>query len=162
MHIRPFFTLQGGRVMLRVYLDNCCYNRPFDSQKNAVIVRETQAKLFIQSLIRYNSAELVYSAVSLREIADSPFERNSRAILDFIEENARYYVASDRIRAAGSLIREITRTGVKQKDAAHVACAILAGCHYLLSTDRRLLKYVDSRIKLVNPIDFVRIWEERQ
>ena len=68
--------------MLRIYLDNCCYNRPFDNQKDSAIQEETQAKLFIQSLVKYRALELVYSAISVQEIADSPFEENSRSILN--------------------------------------------------------------------------------
>ena len=44
---------------------------------------------------------------------------------------------------------------MKYKDAYHVASAIIAGCDYLISTDKRLLKYKNDKIKLVNPIEFV-------
>jgi predicted nucleic acid-binding protein len=145
--------------MLKIYLDNCCYNRPFDNQKDAAIAREAQAKLFIQSLVRYHAVELAYSLISLQEIADSPFEENSRAIADFIEAHALHYVGGDSARAAIPLTREIMLTGIKLKDAAHVACAIVAQCDYFLTTDKRLLKYADKRIKLANPVEFVRIWE---
>ena len=35
-------------MKLRVYLDNCCFNRPFDNQLQPRIRFETQAKLHIQ------------------------------------------------------------------------------------------------------------------
>ena len=41
----------------------------------------------------------------------------------------------------------------------HVACAIYAGCDYFLSTDKRLLKYTSDKIKIMNPIDFIREME---
>ena len=50
---------------------------------------------------------------------------------------------------------QVMETGVKPMDAYHVACAIHAGCDYLVTTDKRLLKYGDESIKLVNPVDFV-------
>lgn len=34
---------------MRVYLDNCSFNRPFDEQKQIKIQLETEAKLDIQS-----------------------------------------------------------------------------------------------------------------
>ena len=37
---------------VRVYLDNCAYNRPYDSQTQMRIELETQAKLRIQRLIK--------------------------------------------------------------------------------------------------------------
>ncbi len=143
----------------RIYLDNCCYNRPFDNQNDPTIAIETRAKMYIQSLIRYKAVELAYSLITMQEIADSPFVENSQAIIDFIETNARYYIGKDSNEAAIALTLEVMRTGVKLKDAAHVACAILARCDYLITTDKRLLKYADDRMKVVNPVDFVRIWE---
>jgi len=144
--------------MLKIYLDNCCYGRPFDNQKDPVIKKETQAKVFIQSLVKYKALELVYSSISLQEITDIPFEENSRSILDFIENNAKYYVSKDNNETAVSLTEEIMRTGVRLKDASHTACAIVAKCDYLITTDKRLTKYQDNRIKVVNPIEFVKIW----
>jgi hypothetical protein len=44
--------------MLKIYLDNCCYNRPFDDltiERNRL---EAEAKMFIQSLIKYKSIAL--------------------------------------------------------------------------------------------------------
>lgn len=35
-----------------VYLDNCCYNRPYDDQTQLKIQMETLAKLEIQQEIR--------------------------------------------------------------------------------------------------------------
>ena len=37
---------------MKVYLDNCCYNRPYDSQESFKINMETRAKLHIQEEIK--------------------------------------------------------------------------------------------------------------
>ena len=37
---------------MRVYLDNCCYNRPFDEQTQLRVRLETEAKMEIQSMMR--------------------------------------------------------------------------------------------------------------
>lgn len=50
---------------------------------------------------------------------------------------------------------EIMKTGVKFKDACHVASAIYAKCEYFISTDIRLLKFDTDEIKMVTPIEFV-------
>lgn len=39
--------MMEGNVM-RLYLDNCCFNRPFDIQTQLKIYLETQAKLAVQ------------------------------------------------------------------------------------------------------------------
>ena len=46
-------------------------------------------------------------------------------------------------------------TGVKAKDAIHVACAVIAEADYFLTTDTRLLKYKTGEIKLMNPTEFI-------
>ena len=55
---------------------------------------------------------------------------------------------------------EIMQTGVKFKDACHVASAVYAKCEYFISTDKRLLKYKSEAIKMVSPIEFIIEMEE--
>ena len=43
---------------MKVYLDNCCYNRPFDDQGGILIRIETEAKLFVQYEIHAGRIEL--------------------------------------------------------------------------------------------------------
>ena len=44
---------------IRLYLDNCCFNRPFDDQSQLTVRLETEAKLFIQEEIKKGTFELV-------------------------------------------------------------------------------------------------------
>lgn len=37
---------------MKIYLDNCCFNRPYDDQTQIRISLETQAKLYIQDLVK--------------------------------------------------------------------------------------------------------------
>ena len=37
-----------------IYMDNCCYNRPYDDQAQLRISLETQAKVFIQAAVKNN------------------------------------------------------------------------------------------------------------
>ena len=46
---------------MRVYLDNCCYNRPFDDQSQLKVRLETEAKLAIQAMMRTGVLEYVWS-----------------------------------------------------------------------------------------------------
>lgn len=145
---------------LKIYLDNCCYNRPFDDltiEKNWL---EANAKMFIQALIKYKSVALYYSFVSQAEIDDSPYDDRKAYILDFIETNANGFVGKKRLVEIETLSNEILKTGIKKKDAAHLACSIIAECDYFITTDRRVLNCKTDRIKILNPIEFARIWRE--
>lgn len=46
---------------MRVYLDNCCFNRPYDDQTYIRVSLETQAKLYIQDKIKSQELELASS-----------------------------------------------------------------------------------------------------
>lgn len=37
---------------MKVYLDNCCFNRPYDDQSQIRISLETKAKLYVQDCIK--------------------------------------------------------------------------------------------------------------
>jgi hypothetical protein len=49
--------------MVKIYLDNCCYNRPFDDQEQDIVRLETEAKLIIQDRIRAGKYSLVWSFI---------------------------------------------------------------------------------------------------
>jgi hypothetical protein len=40
------------KELLKIYLDNCCYGRPFDDLSQNKINLEAKAKLYVQSLIK--------------------------------------------------------------------------------------------------------------
>lgn len=145
---------------MRVYLDNCCYNRPYDSQNQLTVNLETQAKIFIQQCIKDGKLNLASSCFLQIENLRNPFQERRENIRRFLEDNTSVYIgkqdAPEIIRRAEGIIA----TGIKKFDAYHVASAIFANCDYFITTDKRLLKYITDQIVMINPIDFVAVWEE--
>ena len=145
---------------LKIYLDNCCYNRPYDDQSQLSINLEALAKLSIQQEIREGKVDLVTSYILLAENAANRFEAKRKDIQAFIDKQTHTFVSE----ASGSKVKEIAKeimnSGVKLMDACHIACAIIAGCDYFISTDKRLLKYHSDQIKIVNPTTYVLDREE--
>lgn len=148
-----------NKKILRVYLDNCCYNRPYDDQSQIRISLEAQAKIFIQDAIKAGRIELAASYVLLHENNRNPHENRKQAIYKFIKQNTGIFVDIDQANIVEIKAEEITRTGVKSVDALHVACAIRVKCDYFLTTDDRLLKYRSNEIKMTNPIEFIKTLE---
>ncbi|MGN0582325.1 MAG: PIN domain-containing protein [Oscillospiraceae bacterium] len=74
-----------------------------------------------------------------------------------METYSSVYVSSEWRESAAEIANEIMSTGVKPADALHTACAILAHCNYMLTTDDRLLKYKSNKISVVNPTEFIMI-----
>ena len=58
---------------MRVYLDNCCFNRPFDDQSSHSVRLETEAKLAIQEMIREGHLSLGWSYILDFENSANPF-----------------------------------------------------------------------------------------
>ena len=145
---------------IKIYLDNCCYNRPFDDLSQEKIRNEAAAKIFIQSLIKYQSLSLYYSFMSLYEINANPFTRNREHINNFLKEYASVYISTKRISEIEDIASLIMQTGIKKKDAVHLSCSIIAECDFFVTTDKRVMNYRTDKIKIVNPIDFVKTWSE--
>jgi len=121
---------------------------------------ETQAKLYVQELVKKEKLELVTSYVLWYENSQNPYETKRIAIGEFIQRNSTDYVDIDVADIIQLRAEEIIRTGIKVNDAYHVACAIYASCDYFLTTDKRLLKYRTDEIELLNPIDFLEKLED--
>lgn len=140
---------------MRVYLDMCCYNRPYDDQSQIKVSLETQAKLYIQDRIQKKQLELVASYMLRYECGQNPYKMRRKAIMQFVDTHTAAYIGLERKGEIESIAAEIMNTGIKFKDACHVASAIYAKCKYFISTDKRLLKYQTDQIRLVTPIEFV-------
>ena len=138
---------------MKIYLDNCCFNRPYDNQNNLLVYWETEAKLFIQDLIHSGKLMLVWSFVLDYENDANPFYERKRSIsvwkqLSIIDCNLCKEIAD--------IANDLLQTGLRQKDASHIACAIYAEADFFITTDKKILNKQVTGINLINPIDFVR------
>jgi hypothetical protein len=143
---------------MKVYLDHCAYNRPFDDQNNVKIQLETTAKLYIQNQIKDGKYDLVWSYMSDFENNNNPNIENKKSIQQW-ENIAKYKCKSSKtILNRGKQIEQLK---IKPKDALHISCAIESECTYFITTDDGLTKKQVDGIKAINPIDFVRTMEEK-
>ena len=138
---------------LKVYLDNCCFNRPYDDQNNVLVFLETEAKLFIQDLIHAGKLLLVWSFVLDYENAANPFEERKHSISTWKKLSITDCNLCDTI---ANTAEDLLKKGLRQKDASHIACAIYAGAAFFITTDKKILNKPVEGIRIINPIDFVR------
>lgn len=143
---------------IKIYLDTCCYNRPYDDQTQLRINLEAQAKLFIQKQIVDGKIDLIYSFISVYENSQNPYSIRKNAISDFFS-NASIYINEDNVEVVKKRASEIMKTGIKTKDALHVSCAVEGKADYFVTTDIRLLKYSSDEVRIINPIDLITILE---
>ena len=146
---------------MRIYLDNCCYGRVFDDQKQEKINSETLAIIKIQDKIIRGEIELATSFILHYENGNKPDEEQRDKIENFYRTYRKIHIGIDFIDKLKILTGAITLCGIKEKDAYHVASAILAGCDFFITVDDRLLKYKSDEIILINPTEFVMNWREK-
>jgi predicted nucleic acid-binding protein len=144
---------------MKIYLDACCLNRPFDDQTQDRIHLETEAILFIMMRFKaWSDWQWIGSEVLNFEIEQTPDpERRHRVAL----------LAKDIHRSVIVEQREIERAiqletmGFNSFDALHIACAESIKADIFLTTDDKLLNRANSLskqllIRIENPLTWLR------
>lgn len=147
---------------MRIYLDMCCFNRPYDDQTQPRIRIETESKIVIQQKIKNTECELLWSSILDFECANNPFEEHRIAILNWRN------IASAMVMADESVLERATSLmtcGVGKYDALHVACSISGGAELFVTTDDRLLnrlRTVDGVVAMLpqDALAFLEKWYE--
>lgn len=139
---------------MNIYLDNCCFNRPFDDQSLIRIKLETDAKLHIQERIKAHELELTWSYILEFENSMNPYKNKRERIQKWKTFAVNIVYETPAILSLGHAFQG---QGIKKKDALHLACAIEGHCDCFLTTDDKLLnKRPDiTRIQVISPVEFV-------
>ena len=139
---------------MRVYLDNCCFNRPFDDQSPLSIRLETEAKLYVQDQIKSGALSLGWSYILDYENAANPCEER-RAEIQRWEKLADCRTQEN--PEIISLMKNGVQIGLKPLDALHVACAMVLECEVFLTVDKGILRkaLMVEGIRVMSPIDFL-------
>lgn len=138
-----------------LYLDICCFNRPFDDQSQLLTHLQTEAKLFVQQGIRDGIFNLAWSAILDLENEANPDREKYTIISEWRQFASCDIPATAKVEALAMSLEAI---GVKAMDALHVASAVEAGAEYFLTTDKFLLRKLrdEPHINVLDPVDFLR------
>ena len=139
---------------MRIYLDNCCYNRPFDDQSQVKVVIETLAKLTIQQQMREGEIEYVWSEVLDYEVGRSRFIDRKLQIQPWAQGATVFIELDESIRERAHQVED---AGLRAMDALHLACAEAASCDWFFTTDNGILKKARTiaNLRVANPVEFV-------
>lgn len=120
---------------MKIYLDACCLNRPFDDQRQIRIHLEAEAVISILTEAASGRWELVGSQALHYEIAQIPDpERRRRVLMILSDINAVHKIGVKEINRA----RELENLGFAGLDSLHLACAELSLADIFLTTDDKL------------------------
>ena len=146
---------------LRIYLDNCCFNRPFDDQSYLSVSLETEAKLMIQALVRSNMLSLIWSFIL-------DFENNAHPDNNIKEEIAEWrrvsqvmvYLETEILSYAAKL----HQLGFGKKDALHIASACKAKADFFITVDKGIIKKSEhvKNVRILSPVDFIHFLEHKK
>lgn len=140
---------------MKIYLDICCFNRPFDDQSQLRIQLETEAKLKIQEEIRVGTLQLIWSYILDYENRRNPFRERTIRISNFKNYAIEDVEESPTILTSSQYLQQV---GFSKIDSLHVSCAIFANCDYFLTTDDKILtrsKRIET-IAIDDPIGFIK------
>jgi len=137
-----------------IYLDICCFNRPFDDQTQLRVRLESEAKLYIQEQIRSGNLQLAWSYMMDFENSANPFEERRINTSNWSKFTTKDIEATPDII---DLAHKYQSLGFKKKDSLHIACSVAAQCHIFFTTDSGILKRkrLVTEIAILNPIDYL-------
>ncbi len=142
---------------IKIYLDVCCLNRPFDDQIQDRIRLETEAVIVILKYIEQGKVLLINSDAIFYEISKIPDSERKEKVFSLISKAQMYIKFNQKILDRA---KEIQKLGIKSYDALHVACAEEAESDIFLTTDDKLLKKLKKyqykiKIKVDNPLSWI-------
>ena len=140
--------------MKTLYLDVCCWNRPFDDQTQPRIHLEAEAVLAIIAAIQRGQCRLISSEAIDLEIDQTPDQERLERLRNSIPQT-RTRVEFD--NHAVTRARELEALGFPAMDALHLAAAEAAHADVFLTTDDRLLRRARRarkrlRVRVENPL----------
>ncbi len=140
---------------MRIYLDNCCLNRPFDDQSSPRIHLESEAIKIILSKCEKGEWTLLSSDITFYEINKTPDETRRRE-LSLVVALAKEHIQL--MEHHLSRTREFEKSGLSSFDALHLSCAE-SKTDIFLTVDDGIIKKVRSikslKIKVLNPITWL-------
>ena len=146
------------RAAMKIYLDTCCLNRPFDDQSQERIRLETEAVMII--LARFGRKEWTWLGSQALEIEiergpDVEAQARLKRIAEYVGQSIK--IGQKELERA----RELENAGFSGFDAIHLACAETGAADVFLTTDDRLLKSAKRlskkiRMKVENPLDWLK------
>ena len=122
---------------MRLYLDVCSLNRPYDDQSIDRNRLEAEAVMVIIGRVSQGQHSLVSSEIIDREVAACPDIEKAELVKETLQIAKRHVIFTP---AEANRFRELSRLGFGKLDAMHLACAEAAHCHYFVTTDDKLTK----------------------
>ncbi len=141
---------------MKVYMDNCCFNRIFDDRSQPVIYFDRNSVMIVLELVEKGVFELCGSQMLVKEIADTPdaFKRERLELM--------YSLCSSEVEVTESIIERAydirEYSNIRTKDSIHLACAEYANVDVLLTVDKKFMNNanrIPAKVKVMSPTEWL-------
>jgi predicted nucleic acid-binding protein len=122
---------------MRIYLDNCCLQRPLDKQTQPRIRVETEAVFAVLAAVQAKDVSLCNSEVLLYEISRIPDDARRVESLSMLSLADDFLTVTESVE---SLALSLEGRGLSAVDALHLACASQAKVDFFCTCDDRLFR----------------------
>ena len=142
--------------MIKLYLDNCCYNRPFDDLSQERIYLESETILMILRKKEEGQYLIIGSDILEIEMSRMKDEIKKQRVKELYEMADIHIDYIEEIKQRSKEI--MAMSNIRLFDSLHIATAEYAGADILLTTDDKLEKMSEKlklNVKIMNPIRFV-------
>jgi len=142
---------------VKIYLDVCCLQRPFDDQREPRVHLEAEAVKIILAGAEAHEHAWISSEVVDYEIGQNPDrDRALKATLLAAYASEKITLEANEVARAG----ELELLGFGTFDALHLACAESGGVEVFLTTDDKLLKWGqrladELQVRVINPLEWL-------
>lgn len=141
---------------MKIYLDSCVYNRPFDDQTQPRIMMESLCLIIIMAKVASGDIQTINSFALEYEVQKNPKLENRLIIRDLLHQGSECVTKNESIVKRA---KELERSGIMAMDALHVACAEHAHADYFVTCDDTLIKRLRRvsvmKGKVVTLMDFM-------
>ena len=142
---------------MKLYLDLCVYNRPFDFQGYDRIALESNAFIYLLEKIENENYSLVVSDALFYENNKNPNDQKKKQIFSYFK------LAKENIKIDNFDIKrakELIKIGFNEMDALHIAVAEKSKTDYFLTCDDKIVKLYRKhndliRTKISNILEFI-------
>ena len=142
---------------MKIYLDLCVYNRPFDYQGQLRISIETQAFIAILEQIEKGIYELIISDILIYENNKNPDFERKRRISSYFKLAKKFIKIDENDCKRAKFLKEL---GFDDIDALHIVLAEKGNVDYFITCDDKIVKIYKKnkekiKVKIINLLEFV-------
>jgi len=142
---------------MKIYLDACCLNRPFDDQRQARVRLEAEAISLILQKLHQREWEWIGSDVLVYELGQTEDVERKERLLLLAGQSHQVVAMTEKILTQAE---KLVTSGFDSYDAIHLASAENAKVDVFLTTDDNMQKIANRNKKMfsfvvVNPVTWL-------